>query len=348
MTLNKLASLLISLIAIVYILIVGQSILVPLVFAVILWILVRELKSVMDKIGFVRNKFPSWLKTLIAGGFMLGTLGLVSQILVASTRSLTKSYAEYKQNVQVLAKNVRGMVDIDINEFLTEQLSGLDFASIFSALLNSLTDLLGSTVMIVIYALFIFLEEGNFGKKLRLLYPDKDKYDNALKMLNRIEDSVNQYLGLKILVSLLTGLLSFVALKIIGIDGPAFWAFLIFLLNFIPTIGSLIATLFPAIFSLIQFGEFLPGLMILLFVGGIQLLVGNIIEPKVMGNSLNMSSLVAIVALVFWGAIWGVTGMLLSIPITVIIIIILSNFPSTRGVAILLSESGNLKNDELS
>ena len=140
----------------------------------------------------------------------------------------------------------------------------------------------------------------------------------------------------------MTGGLSYIALLIIGIDSPVFWAFLIFLLNFIPTIGSLIATMFPAVFCLLHYGEFGPGILVLIFVGAIQILVGNILEPKLMGSSMNISSLVTIIALSFWGAIWGVTGMILSVPITVIMIIIFSQFPSTRPIAVALSEKGEI------
>jgi AI-2 transport protein TqsA len=143
-------------------------------------------------------------------------------------------------------------------------------------------------------------------------------------------------------VNLISAALSFVILFFAGIDSPLFWAFLIFLLNFIPVIGMLIGTLFPAIFSLIQFGEFTPPLLLFFSIGTIQFAVGNVIEPRIMGNSLNISPLVAIVALAFWGTLWGITGMFLSVPITVIMIIVCSQFPKTRPVAILLSEKGKI------
>ncbi|MFT6843254.1 MAG: AI-2 transport protein TqsA [Psychroserpens sp.] len=126
------------------------------------------------------------------------------------------------------------------------------------------------------------------------------------------------------------------------VDAPFFWALLIFLLNYIPTIGSLIATVFPAVFSLIQFGEFGPFIIILVGLGILEWLIGNIIEPRVMGKSLNISPLVTIIALVSWGQIWGITGMLLSVPITVVMVIVLSQFESTKKVAIILSENGDL------
>ena len=194
--------------------------------------------------------------------------------------------------------------------------------------------------MILVYLLFIFLEEVHFYNKLKLAISENNNQAKIAKLLQRIESSIGNYLGLKTLVSFCTGILSYFVLMIIGIDAPFFWAFLIMLLNFIPTIGSLIATLFPATYALLQFGSIEPFLVILLTVGLIQVFIGNVVEPKLMGNTLNISSLATLLALSIWGSIWGITGMFLSVPITVIMIIIFSQFKSTKAVAILLSEKG--------
>jgi predicted PurR-regulated permease PerM len=189
----------------------------------------------------------------------------------------------------------------------------------------------------------MLLEETAFSGKLDAMAGDQIKRQEWNKTLKRISDSIGSYLVLKTVVSLLTGILSYTVLVIIGIDAPLFWAFLIFLLNYIPTVGSLIATLFPACMALLQSGELNLALMVIVAVGAIQLIVGNIIEPRVMGNSLNVSSLVVILALSFWGAIWGITGMVLSVPITVIMIILFGQFETTRKIAILLSDRGKLE-----
>mgnify|MGYP001804369230 CR=1 FL=1 len=130
-----------------------------------------------------------------------------------------------------------------------------------------------------------------------------------------------------------------------GVDAAFFWAFLMFALNYIPTVGSLIATLFPALFSLVQFGESRPFIIILAGLGLLEWVIGNVIEPKLMGKSLNLSPLVTILALIIWGQIWGITGMLLSTPITVVMVIFNSKFESKRSVAILLKENGD--NDDV-
>ena len=128
-----------------------------------------------------------------------------------------------------------------------------------------------------------------------------------------------------------------------GVDYAVFWSFLIFLLNFIPTIGSLIATTFPAILAFIQFGDFKPVLTVIILIGIVQFLIGNILEPRIMGRSLNLSALVVLLSLALWGTLWGVVGMFLCVPITVTLMIIFSNFEKTLPFAIMLSANGNVK-----
>ncbi|MEQ8337258.1 MAG: AI-2E family transporter [Cyclobacteriaceae bacterium] len=330
-------------ISIVVVLTFGQDLIVPFVFAVLLWFIVRELKGLLDRVRFVRDKFPSWAKTLITSLFILITLGAISRVITMSIQTLARSYDKYEKNVDGLIDEINTILNIDLMEFLATHVGNFNFGGLLSSIFTSLADILGNTFIILIYFLFVFLEETHFETKLKKVLAGKEQYEKVSDILDRIEFSVAKYLGLKTLVSLITGVLSYFVLLLIGIDSPAFWAFLIFLLNFIPTIGSLIATLFPAIFCLLQFGEFGPGVLVLVLVGAIQVLVGNVLEPKLMGNSMNVSALVTILALSFWGALWGVTGMILSIPITVIMIIVFSQFPATVPIAIMLSEKGELK-----
>jgi predicted PurR-regulated permease PerM len=141
---------------------------------------------------------------------------------------------------------------------------------------------------------------------------------------------------------LITGTLCGITFFAFGLDSPLLWAFVLFIMNFIPVIGSLLAVFFPTFFALIQFGDFsTPALMLAILIA-IQMVIGNILEPKIMGDSLNISPLVALFSLAFWGAIWGITGMLVSVPITVILIILLAHFPSTKNISILLSNTGKV------
>ena len=332
----------ISTIAIVVVLIYGKSLLIPFVFALLLWFLVRKSRHLLDNVKFINKFFPSWLKSLIPSLILISALGFISKLLMTNINSLAKSYPLYEANVETMIVKVNDLLQINLVEYFTAHSGDFDFGIILKKIFKSLTDLLGNAFIIIIYALFIFLEEANFNTKLKAVFSKNNDYAELSDILEKIELSITTYIGLKTFVSFITGVASYVALLFIGIDAPLFWSFLIFFLNFIPTIGSLIGTLFPAVFCLLQFGEFTPSLLVLGFVGAIQVIVGNLLEPKLMGNSLNISSFVAIFSLSFWGVLWGVTGMLLSIPITVIMVIVFAHFEQTKAVAIMLSEKGKI------
>jgi len=307
------------------------------------WFIMRSLKERLDKIGFVKKYFPSWLKTLLSSVIMLFFLVGLFEILSKNITQLSQSYEKYESNVSTVIESINQQFNLNIVESAQKQMGDFDFGTLLSNVFASLTDIISSTFMIIIYALFILLEESNFPNKSKAMFKRQKDHNEFIGILGEIENSISDYFRLKALVSLVTGGLSFFALWMIGVESPVFWAFLIFILNFIPTIGSLIGTVFPAVFALLQFGEIGPFVTILLVVGVIQLLVGNILEPRLMGSSMNISPLVTILALSIWGALWGVVGMILSVPITVIMIIVFSHFEQTRPIAILLSEKGEIK-----
>lgn len=332
----------ISMTAIVITLIYGKNLLIPFVFALLLWFIVRKIRQGLDKVKFIAKYFPLWIKSLIPSLLLITILAFISKILMTNINELAKSHLLYEGNIEHMIAQFNERFQINLVDYLKSQTGTFDFGIVLKQIFKSLSDLLSNTFIIIIYALFIFLEEANFQQKLKSVFNNKAQFEKINDVLEKIEKSVTSYIGLKTLVSFITGLGSYIALLFIGIDAPVFWAFLIFLLNYIPTIGSLIGTLFPAFFCLLQFGDLSSCLMVLGVVGTLQVLVGNLLEPKLMGNTLNISSFVAIFALSFWGALWGITGMLLSVPITVIMVIIFSHFSSTRPVAIMLSEKGNI------
>jgi AI-2 transport protein TqsA len=321
----------------------GKSLLIPFVFAMLLWFISRKMRSLMNKVKFIKKHFPTWLKNTLSSLIIISSLIVISKILSTNINTLAQATQEYDSNIGSIVENISQYLTIDLTETLKTQLGNINFGQILSLIFNSITELFGNLFMIVIYVLFIFLEEANFHKKLMLAFSNKEKQEKISSILEEIEASITNYLGLKTLVSFITGFLSYIILLFIGIDAPVFWAFLIALLNFIPTVGSLIATVFPATYCLLQFGDISPFLLVLFLVGTVQVVIGNIIEPRLMGNSLNISSLATLIALSVWGSIWSITGMFLSVPITVILIIILSQFPSTKPVAIILSDKGDIK-----
>lgn len=342
MNLTKIANLFIIIITSVVILVYSMEVLVPFILAVLVWFVIKEVRRGLRKLPGIGEKLPEWLQTTVATLLILFIGYLVINMLRINIQSLSRSLPQYEANVESMVLSINQRWNIDLQDSLEGYARDFDFANIIRGVLTSLTGILGDIFMILIYLLFLILEERIFRNKLRAIYPSQARYESMSLILEKIDKSISGYLTLKTVVSVITGVLSYVALLIIGVKAAAFWAFLIFLLNYIPTIGSLIATAFLAIFAMLQFGEFIPAIWVMVIVGAIQVLVGNVVEPKVMGNSLNISSLTVILALAFWGALWGITGMILSVPITVIMIIVFSEFPNTKPVAIMLSEKGRI------
>jgi AI-2 transport protein TqsA len=328
-------------ITLVVVLIYAQRIIIPFILAILFWFMIRVIKKVMSKLRFIR-KWPEWLRTVISSVILLSLLFLVVQMITVNIRYLTNTLPVYEANIGKITKSFQARFDMDLSIVLTDLFKDVNFGAILTRLFTTLTNLFGDALMVLVYLIFLLLEEPLFQNKIKAMYPEENQYKKVDSLINKIDRSVSNYIAVKTLVSLLTGVLSFLALILIGIDAPFFWAFLIFILNFIPSIGSLVATLFPTVFALLQFGEFTPAILVLAIVGAIQLVVGNLLEPRVMGNAMNISPLVVFLTLMLWGMMWGIPGMLLSVPITVILILIMSEFRETRPIAILLSRRGKI------
>lgn len=331
--------------AVVLIFIYGKNLILPFVIALIFWFLIKEIRDLLKKIKYI-DKVPNIILNAIGFAVIFAILGGVGKILAMNIQQLSKELPAYQKNITDITTSINQTFNIDVVDSIKEFLGEYEYTKLLSVLFNSITDLFGDALLIVVYTLFLLLEEPFFLRKINAIYADKDDQDDVIDILSKIDKSIGQYISIKTLVSLLTGFLSYIALLFLNIDAPIFWAFLIFILNYIPTVGSLVATTFPAFFAMLQFGEVMPGIWVLIIVGAIQLIVGNYIDPKFTGDSLNISPLMIIFGLAFWGAIWGIIGLFLSVPITVMLIIILSEIPSTRPIAILLTKDGRIGSDD--
>lgn len=325
----------------VIVLIFGQQILVPLMFAVLIYFLIRYINKFIDRVPFLEKKIPAWFKNIFSAVIIFSVLGLITQMMINNFEFLIKSIPSYQSNLESVLKSINDSFGIDLLKTISEKMNSLNYSAIFNSVINSLTSFLGNALMIVFYLVFLFIEQSNFKSKLHLLFKGED-HSQIVQILQEIEHSITQYIGLKTVISVITGIACYVVLISFGIKSSLFWAFLIFVLNFIPYIGSFVAVLLPVLFALIQFGEFSNPLIMLVLMVTIQVLIGNLIEPKIMGDSLNISPIVALLSLAFWGSIWGITGMLISVPVTVILIIILAKIPKTKSIAILLSHDGKI------
>ena len=346
MKIDRTASWLIVITIVVLALIAGQSIFIPFIVSLLIWFVVKKTRNSLDKIEFVDRYIPKWIKTFLATLLVFSVLLIVGKVLTSNIEKLVLSSQEYLDNVEIISKKIsvmlKDLIGTDVSDSIDGFISSIINPEYFSSLFSSISGILGNMMMIVFYTIFLFIEEALFSNKVELMFGDKEKSEQYLGIMTKIDKMLSRYIILKSMINLVTATIAYTILLLVGIDSPFFWAALIFFFSFIPSIGPILGTTLPAIFSLIQFAEFVPFLIILFVIGAFQVAIGNYLEPRIMGNTLNISPLFGIFALAIWGSLWGITGMLLSVPITVAMIIVMAQFPSTRRVAILLSEKGKL------
>lgn len=320
----------------------AQSFLAPFVIAVILWYIIITLAEELRRLKVFKEKLPNWASQVLAVIIIMLGIGIIVAIINDNISRVGNKAGSYDQQILRKISSIYQYFSLTPPERLAESLSFVSLSSIFGGLAKNIQTSAQFIAFTFIYLLLIFLEYRTFGQKFeRLLAHSKHKKQIA-DFLKQIKHDISTYLKIKSVASFLTGMLSYVVLQAMGVEFASFWALIIFLLNYIPTVGSIIAVLFPLAWAFVQFETQAPFVFLIVSLVSIQVLIGNVVEPKLMGNSLNLSPLVIILSLGVWGKVWGLPGMFLCVPITVIMNVILSKFESTRPISILLSEKGDV------
>jgi len=317
----------------------------PLVVALIIWYLIRILRNVFYGIRIGRFRLPRWFRTVLSLVIILVILYSIISIIVVNIEQIATRVEHYEARQDGIVETVVQYLGLEeLSDDLKDLPSSKELRPFLNGLLNSLTSALGSTFIIIIYLIFILIEEFIFTRKLDIIYKNNEQFEDIKYIINTMNNSIKRYISVKTFASLLTAVLAYLALLLLGVEFPLLWAFIIFVFNFIPYVGSFVATFLPSVFAVLQFNSLTQFIWVFLSIQFCQTLVANGIEPKIMGRSLNLSPLVVLITLTFWGTIWGVLGMIISVPVTSILVIVLAQFKETRNIAILLSETGNIEN----
>lgn len=309
----------------------ASVIIVPLLLAIFIAVIMQPMLT-----WFKSRGFPTLLA--IAAVFVIISVfafGL-TMLIVQSVNDFSASFPEYRER---LTSEFSGIVDllarfnININvELLQSQLDPSRIMTFMMSMLSGLGGMMTNAFLVILIVVFILGEAANLPRKIALAF---DKADDQLHSLSSLLTAVNKYLALKTVISLVTGLTIGFGLWLMGVDHYVLWGVLAFVLNYIPNIGSILAA-FPAILlALIQHHPAMAGAVALLFLA-VNVVMGNLVEPRVMGQRLGLSTLVVFLSLIFWGWMLGPVGMLLSVPLTMMVKIGLQENPDTRWLAILL------------
>jgi len=327
-------------------LVVGRDFLVPLAVAILFWNLLNALAAAFGRIKLGKSSIPGWLAWILSLTVLFLANWVVYRILTSQSDALIAAAPVYQANFAKLSDKLTTLLGIEHMPSTDQFMKSLDLGKLLSWLGGSVGSLLAELVLVVLYVAFLLAEQRHFPEKITRLANDEEKAAKMRLLMSQISRQVQTYIWIKTAVSLLTGIVSYILLRLVGVDFAAVWALIIFLLNYIPNVGSALGVIFPALLTLVQFETLMPFVVVVLGLGAVQFIIGNMVEPAMMGSELNLSSFVIILSLTFWGMIWGIAGMVLSVPITVIVTIICSNFRRLHWIAILLSGDGRLMTSE--
>lgn len=329
---------------------IGRSLFIPILFAAFLWYLLNAIttyyRKIMpcyksdDKSCTTKSKFYNVLANILSFATIGGIIFLFATQIKPMFWELYNATPILQQKLLAFGEFISSKLGISMDLNLIPNLP-----QIATYIASSVAGIATSTGMVLIYLIFMFIEQGSFGKKIDSLSFPKIKTKKLRYILNSIDEHMKKYLFTKTFISAATGIFAYIALKMIGLEFASVWAFMIFVLNYIPTLGSILACAMPIAYAFISGDTWHLPLFTAAALIGIEIVFGNILDPKLTGKTLNISTLAILINLVFWGMIWGIAGMFFSVPILAAVYITTAQFSSTRWIAILLSADGNIPDE---
>jgi len=334
---------LLSAIAIGLVLYYTRSIILPFALAVFISYVLNPLITFFEK-----RKIPVAIAILLSIIITFLILNLVGVLIYGSIKSFAADFPKYEARVDQIYHSVLKFLDIPQAPIAGSEQEGdrfgimadiqnLSISGIILKTLGSIMNFLSNTALVLLFLLFILVGRKQLTHKIELAF----KHEMSARIssiITNINKEIQKYLVAKTLISFITGALAAIVLFLFGVEFALVWGLLTFLLNFIPTIGSFAAVLLPLGVAFFQFSDHLIMLFWLaLILIAIQSTIGNVVDPRVVGKSLNLSPLVVLFSLIFWGWLWGIIGMFLAVPLAVIAKIIFENIDSLRFLSVLMS-----------
>ena len=324
---------------------VARPIILPVMAGIVVAYVVLGLAELIGRVPGVRS-LPPVLRYALAVAGCLGGVAVILWLVVANFGQVAALLPRYQE--QLLGMVQRGAVRIGIDDepswetLRRDVLARVDVQRVVLASAASVASIVGTFAVVAIYAGFLLAEKDAFARKVALLSDEPARVAQMQALIRDVNSRIGTYLVMKTLVNLMLAAASYLILRGFGIEFAGFWALLIGLFNYVPYFGGIVGVALPTLLAILQFGEFWPVLVFVLAMCVPQVALGNFIEPWLMGSSLNLSPFVILVGLVAWMAVWGIAGAILSVPIMAILVIVFSEFESTRPIAVLLSKEGRI------
>jgi len=332
--------------AIGWVLHIGGGVFVPVVFSVLVVYVIVGLTRLLSRIPGLGSRLPESVSYAVSISVIAFGLATTSWLVVANLGKVVEVASRYQGTLLATIQDAAARLGIESQPtWATLRQNVLAQTSpqrLLTSAVATVSSVASSLIVGILYVAFLLMELRTAPAKLARLSDDPARRAQLQKIITRVNTRIGTYLALKTFVCALTGLLSWAIMAWVGLEFAAFWGVVIALLNYVPYLGSFFGVLVPVGFGLLQFGPSSDLLVLLSALAVVQLLIGNVLDPYLMGNSLNLSPFAILFSLAAWSALWGVSGAFLAVPVTACIVMVLAEFASTRPIAVLLSHSGRL------
>lgn len=324
----------------------GRGFLVPLAITGLLFILSSALVDKISRTRFLGLSPPNWLAQLISVIVIVGALVVLGLIVSSSAEDVQEALPRYQERLMSLAEKLERFLGPKVVEAGRKAAEDIEIGSWVGVAMGQFGGAMSTIGLVALYLAFLVSERLAWVDKLPRLVTTEEGTRRARKVLNRISVGVKQYMWVNAVTSAMSGVVAFVIFTWVGLDFASLLALTVFVAGFIPNIGAFIGIALPSLVALIQFDSITPFLIVLFGYGAADQFIANVIQPAMQGKSLNLSTFMVMVSLTFWATIWGGMGAFLAIPMMVVTMVICSEIPATRWIAVLLSSEGQLQDDQ--
>jgi len=325
---------------VLFLLVQAKFLLISLATAIVLFALTSDAINFIARQRIGPFRVPNWLASIAALLLISTALLTLSSVILTQINTVLTTTLTYTDRAPEAMAAMFGWLGEDVERAVFDTVRSINVASYLRSLAGQAGNLMQGTVLVILFVGFLFAERIWFSTKLTNFFGDPQQAERVGLIIGSIMHRVNYYLLVKTLVSAITGVMIWAVSHLFGLELAVAMGIITFVLNYIPNVGSIIATGLVALVAYVQLGDPALTLAIFLAAGAIQFVNGNVIDPMLMGRALRLSSFGIIISLAFWAAVWGIPGMFLSVPIMVGVMIVCSYVPELRPIAILLSREG--------
>ncbi len=334
-----------------YVLRIGKPIFIPVMAGVISVYVLSTAAASLSRVPVVGSVIPLWLRHVVALLVFILFCVLMVLLFAANIQQVVALAPQYQETLLAFVTDMAKLLGIDDEPswgtIRNLVLGEIDLQKLIGATVTSVSVLGGQVFVVFLYASFLMAERLHFSRKIIMAARTQADAKRATEVVGHINQRIGEYLTVKTLVNIMLGLISYIAMRLIGVDFAGFFAVMIGFLNYIPYVGSMVGVAFPVLLTAAQFGSIDAILIVLVSLTASQIFIGAVVEPRLFGRSLNLSPFVVLVSLTFWYALWGIAGAILAVPMTAAVVIVFAAFQPTRPLAVLLSRDGRVAfNDE--